>query len=117
MKISSLFLLASIFICSIIYVDSLINLSKAKDSSIIDSVHNENLSYNGVLLIPENAPALSSIFGAGNKGPHSSFISNQSCEKCHTQSSGTEIMGKVIPAIPHKVINNCNACHSLASSE
>ena len=41
-------------------------------------------SYNGVKLIPENAPALSNLF-ENIKGvdPHSNFKSSSECLKCH----------------------------------
>ena len=72
-------------------------------------------SLNGIELIPANAPKLSSLFQEGEAGPHTSFISNESCEKCHTANAGTHIMGKIIPDIPHDIINSCNACHLMAN--
>ena len=103
-------LFSIIFIASIFYVDSLINI-QGHNTSVAEQ---KLLSENGVELKRENAPKLRPLFSGMMSGPHATFISNQSCEKCHTSSIGTRIGDKIIPRIPHRIIDNCNSCHSVA---
>ena len=80
-------------------------------------------SYNGIKLIPENAPALSSLFKDIQEGPHYTFISSSECLKCH--AVGMEVKGKMkAPQIAHNVqlkdvynLNYCISCHKLAENE
>ena len=105
MKSSGPIIVGCIFLASIIYVSAL--MDQYKPPMVL-------YSFNGVQLTPDNAPRLSSIFEDGSAGPHASFISNESCEKCHTENTGTDIMGKTIPSIPHEIVSNCSSCHIMA---
>ena len=90
-------------------------LFKSKDAVIY--------SYNGIKLIPENAPPLGSLFKDIQDGPHHAFVSSSECLKCH--AVGMEIKGKMkAPQIVHNVqlkdvynLDYCISCHKLAPNE
>ena len=73
-------------------------------------------SYRGVKLNPDNAPALSNLFGSMRNDSHNTFSSSSECLKCHT--IGMNIKGKIqAPQIAHNVIEYCVSCHALAKNE
>ena len=76
--------------------------------------YNFKYSYNGIKLIPENAPPLKSLFSSNDsRDPHNTFISSESCLKCHIQ--GVEINnGRKAPQIAHNMQDYCVSCHALA---
>ena len=69
-------------------------------------------SYNGVLIIPDNAPKLKDLFPDREDGPHQQFYSPESCLVCHKEETKIGKIG-VAKEIPHKVRENCTDCHTL----
>ncbi|MFQ6610927.1 MAG: hypothetical protein ACE5D7_09050 [Fidelibacterota bacterium] len=57
-----------------------------------------------------NPPQLTDLFPDRPNGPHQSFVSVESCLKCHAE--GVEIPGMgTAPKIKHEVRENCYTCH------
>tara|TARA_B100001250_G_scaffold301357_1_gene263060 strand:+ start:513 stop:803 length:291 start_codon:yes stop_codon:yes gene_type:complete len=76
--------------------------------------YNFRYSYNGIKLLPENAPPLKSLFNPNDlRDPHNTFTSVESCLKCHIQ--GVEINNeRKAPQIAHNIQDYCVSCHALA---
>ena len=72
----------------------------------------QEVSINGVLLIPENAPPLKDLLSESEGGPHQEFISAEMCLTCHREEKVNKTLGK-IPKIPHAYKNNCLECHKI----
>ena len=80
-------------------------------------------SYNGIKLIPENAPQLKNLFNSIQNDSHNSFKSSSECLKCH--AIGINVKGKMkAPQIAHNIklkdvynLEYCISCHILAPNE
>ena len=103
-----------ISIAGILIISSLIFYYSSFNNS--DSIFfKSSYSYRGVKLNPDNAPALSNLFGNMKNDSHNTFSSSSECLKCH--HVGMNIKGKIqAPQIAHNVIEYCVSCHALAKN-